>query len=232
LSNLYLFDIDGTLLNAGDLAVKAYEKALQSVIGIPLSIRDVPCAGRTDPVIIRELLEKNNQHHHITHEILNRIFTCFVTNIKEEVDKGYQVPVIAGVKESLTYLINKKNVCLGILTGNLQEGATHKLRAAGLFDYFDTIGAYGSDDEDRNQLGPIALKRATDFFQVNFKPEQVFIVGDSEYDIDCARAAGFKVIAVASGKNSRQELKAKSPDILVNELSPKIFDEKNYDNFS
>jgi phosphoglycolate phosphatase len=45
------------------------------------------------------------------------------------------------------------------------------------------------------------------------------VVGDTERDIACARAAGAKVVAVATGARPRAHLAALEPDLLLDDLS-------------
>jgi phosphoglycolate phosphatase-like HAD superfamily hydrolase len=49
-------------------------------------------------------------------------------------------------------------------------------------------------------------------------PARCIVVGDTEHDIACARAAGAKVVAVATGSQSMPELAARGPDLLVGDL--------------
>ena len=45
------------------------------------------------------------------------------------------------------------------------------------------------------------------------------IVGDTPFDIACARAAGARVVAVATGGHSLDELQALGPDLAVGDLT-------------
>lgn len=49
--------------------------------------------------------------------------------------------------------------------------------------------------------------------------ERCIVVGDTEHDIQCARAAGARVLAVASGVRGRDVLGARSPDLLLDDLA-------------
>ena len=50
-------------------------------------------------------------------------------------------------------------------------------------------------------------------------PSRCVVVGDTEHDIACARAAGALVVAVATGVRSRAELEAHEPDLLLRDLA-------------
>lgn len=218
---LFLFDIDGTLLSAGSHAVAAYQEAFCRILGEPLDIREVECAGRTDPHIVRSLLALHG-HPQPDAGLLTALFNAFVGELERLVNAGATFTPLPGAKPVLAALSRRSHARLGLLTGNLEAGAHVKLRGAGLSGYFRT-GAYGSDHEDRNRLGRIAIRRATALFGTEFPPEAVYIIGDSVHDVRCARAAGVQAVAVASGTTSRKELAAEEPDHLLERLDMDFF---------
>ncbi len=221
---VFLFDIDGTILLAGPLAEESYRDAFFAVLGKPYSIRTVDCAGRTDPWIVREVLLR---HGHVreadTAEIREAIFAHFLAGMRKRLQQGMRARLIDGVAESLGWLERQPMVSLGLLTGNLESGARIKLEAARVYTDF-LAGAYGSDHHDRNMLGPLALARFEQFHACQIHPRQFWIVGDSVHDILCARAAGFRVLAVASGNTPRDVLAQEAPDILEDGLSISVFE--------
>ncbi|HPH03249.1 MAG TPA: HAD family hydrolase [Spirochaetota bacterium] len=220
---VFLFDIDGTLLLAGALAEESYRDAFAAVTGKPYSIRTVDCSGRTDPWIVREVLLNNGHgaqaHDPVVHE---QVFTRFLEGMRSRLERGFRASVLDGVTDSLAWLEQQPGVVLGLLTGNLEAGARIKLEAASITTRF-SAGAYGSDHHDRNQLGPIAKKRLEESLGQKIDPDRVWIVGDSVHDIACARAAGFRVMAVASGSTPAERLASANPDCLVETLSVSSF---------
>lgn len=221
---IFLFDIDGTILLAGPLAGESYQDAFFAVLGKPYSIHSVDCSGRTDPWIVREVLLKHGHTREAADSsVCEAVFTHFLAGMKKRLKQGMRARQIAGVAESLAWLEQQSMVSLGLLTGNLESGARIKLEAAQVKTPF-LAGAYGSDHLDRNMLGPIAQARFEQVHGCRIRPDQFWIVGDSIHDILCARAAGFKVLAVATGNTSREELAQESPDILVDRLSIPVFE--------
>jgi phosphoglycolate phosphatase-like HAD superfamily hydrolase len=77
-------------------------------------------------------------------------------------------------------------------------------------------GAFGDEAPDRNELAKLAVRRAAERHGVT--PERCIVVGDTEHDIACARAAGAKVVAVATGSQSSEVLAAHRPDLLLDDL--------------
>jgi phosphoglycolate phosphatase len=102
-----------------------------------------------------------------------------------------------------------------LLTGNVSEMARIKLSSFGVFDRF-AWGAFGEEAPDRNALARVAVRRAAERHGVT--PAQCVVVGDTEHDIDCARAAGARVVAVATGGRSREQLESHGADLVLEDL--------------
>ena len=113
--------------------------------------------------------------------------------------------------------------CLGgllacLLTGNVERGARIKLGHHGLSHFFK-FGAFADDSQWRNELGPVALRRARELHGVEFTPERVFVIGDTPHDIACGKVIGARTIAVATGQYSLEELNAHTPHAAFSDLS-------------
>jgi phosphoglycolate phosphatase-like HAD superfamily hydrolase len=106
---------------------------------------------------------------------------------------------------------------LGLLTGNIRLGAEIKLRRYALWDEF-AMGAFGDDDEDRNQIAVIASVRGSQWLGRKLRGEEMLVVGDTPRDIECARAIGARMLAVATGGASWNQLHSHQPDRLVSSL--------------
>jgi phosphoglycolate phosphatase-like HAD superfamily hydrolase len=104
-----------------------------------------------------------------------------------------------------------------LLTGNIRLGAEIKLRRFGLWDRF-TTGAFGDDHEDRNQIAAIARDRGSQELRRPLGGPEILVVGDTPHDVACGRAIGARVLAVATGGASQQQLEPHRPDWLVQSL--------------
>jgi phosphoglycolate phosphatase-like HAD superfamily hydrolase len=103
-----------------------------------------------------------------------------------------------------------------LLTGNTRGGARAKLTYYGLDGYF-AGGAFSDDTTDRPSIARNALTLA----QARLGPlgaERTYVIGDTPHDIRCARAIGARVIAVATGGYSLEELSQLEPWWLLPEL--------------
>lgn len=219
MARLILWDVDGTLLRAGDIGAAVFDDALEAALGRrpPGRIR---MSGKTDPLIVREYLmmmgvEETPER---VQEILDRLVAALAGAAEAgELDSGAACP---GVTEVLDGLAAAQGVVQTLLTGNLYANAVVKVSAYGLDKWLDLdIGAYGSDSDDRNQLVPVALRRLEESRGVRLAPSDVWVIGDTPRDLACARAAGARCLLVATGRYSFDELAGLGADAAVESLA-------------
>jgi phosphoglycolate phosphatase len=212
---LLLFDIDGTLVRVSGAGREAITRALSTLNDHPVSTEQVPFSGRTDPAILEAVLAQNDLP--TTDAAIADAIEAYVDAMKGALTPD-DVEVLPGVPALLSQFHEHPDLHLGLVTGNVEPIAYEKLGAQGLADYFP-IGAFGSDHADRNRLPELAAHRATDHAGQAFRPdEHTVIIGDTPHDIECARAAGARVVAVCTGNYSRDELAPHDPDLLLDTL--------------
>jgi phosphoglycolate phosphatase-like HAD superfamily hydrolase len=107
---------------------------------------------------------------------------------------------------------------LGLLTGNLESGARVKLQPFGLNPYFAS-GGFGSDHPDRREVARVAHRALSRLSGRSFEPDEVVVVGDTEHDVDCATASGFRAVAVDTGWGSRAAMESAGPFRLLDDLT-------------
>ncbi len=122
-----------------------------------------------------------------------------------------------GVRKLLSALSNNGHPHMGLLTGNVMEGARIKLEPIGILDFF-SFGAYGSDEMDRNLLLPHAQRRYAEKTGHTLPSESFVIIGDTPRDVACAKPYGAMSIAVATGSHTMAELRVCEPDVLLEDL--------------
>jgi phosphoglycolate phosphatase len=211
---LLLFDIDGTLITSGGAGENALKIGFQREFGFEEDLSSVSIAGRTDSGIARQVLQKHGLE--VSEANIERFFSCYLAELEIQLP---QRPgrVLPGIVQLLEALRERTHFKLGLLTGNLQRGALLKLQHYGLDGIFP-FGAFADDHHDRNALGPVALSRAASFHGTLFSPEQVWVIGDTEHDIGCARAFGAKAMGVATGNFPVEFLTQHRPDALFSDL--------------
>jgi phosphoglycolate phosphatase-like HAD superfamily hydrolase len=211
---LILFDIDGTLIDSGGAGTRSLNNAFQELFSLENAFHGIRMAGKTDTEIIKEALFK----HGISKDgTLDDVVSAYLENLEKEIQNNRK-HIKPGVYELLEHLSSKKDIGLGLLTGNLEPGARIKLKSLDLDRYF-TSGAFGSDDEDRNNLLPIAVKRFEELFQKRIEIDNCIIVGDTPRDVACAHIYHALCIGVATGPYSFEELVEAGADFVVKDLS-------------
>ncbi len=210
-----LFDIDGTLVDSGGAGVRSLNLAFEEMFSVREAFRTIGMAGKTDPQIIREALLSHGIGR--TNGIIPEFYRSYVSHLKEEIGNG-KGHVKPGIKEALEILRSREEFVLGLLTGNIGEGAAIKLGHFGLLSYFVT-GAFGDDAEDRNSLLPIAVKKLSCLKSVRVSFSDCVVIGDTPRDVDCAKPYGAFSVAVATGPYSRASLSAAGADIVFEDLS-------------
>jgi phosphoglycolate phosphatase-like HAD superfamily hydrolase len=210
---LVLFDIDGTLISAGGAGTRAMNLAFHELFGIEDAFKDISMAGKTDPQIMKEGLKLHGFPHRDGN--VGRMREKYLYFLSSEIDNPMR-QLKPGINESL-HMLHKMKVPLGLLTGNLQRGAEIKLNALDIYDYF-LDGAFGSDDEDRDRLLPVAIEK---FAQKGFEfsPKDCVVIGDTPRDVQCAKIHGAHCIAVATGPYSKEDLLRTDADIVLDSLS-------------
>lgn len=214
---LILFDIDGTLLHAGGAPRRAFRQALLEHFGTEGAAASDDFSGKTDPQIVYELMTAAGFDDDHIAERIAAVFERYLEGLEAELagESGHRL--YPGIPELLPRLADDHRVVLGLLTGNVEEGARLKLAHFGLWELF-RVGAFGSDDRERDRLPPIAVERARRLTGRAFEGDEVVIVGDTEADVRCARAVGAMAVAVATGVPSRETLVAAGPDLLLDSL--------------
>ncbi|HLV25836.1 MAG TPA: HAD hydrolase-like protein [Gemmatimonadales bacterium] len=214
-----LFDIDGTLLWSDGAGRRAMEGALVETFGTA-GDSAYRYDGKTDPQIARELMvgEGFSEEHVDSH--LTQLLDSYLARLREAVSEEASRPhLFAGVPELMDALEARSDVLMGLLTGNIHDGARVKLSAAGLNPDRFAFGAFGSDHHHRPELPAIARQRASSIAQREIRASRMLIIGDTPADVYCGQGIGARAMAVATGRYSRAELAACAPASVFEDLS-------------
>lgn len=209
-----LFDIDGTLINTGGAGGTALMEAFREDFEID-NPAQVPFSGCTDRGIGTNLFAQHQIDD--SPENWQRLRDGYLARLPVHLAQR-NGRVLEGVLQLLDHLQSRDAVAIGLLTGNLQDGARIKLSYFGLFDHFE-FGGFGDEHRDRDGVAGAALVAAKQHANGIFDPGRVWVIGDTPLDISCARAIDAKVLAVATGLHPASELAALRPDLLQDDLS-------------
>jgi phosphoglycolate phosphatase-like HAD superfamily hydrolase len=215
---LVLFDIDGTLVLTGGAGLRAMNRACSDLVGHNSALDGIVLAGRTDWIILHDTLRRHGQE--LNEDLLADLRERYVQHLIEEIElPGTGVKrALPGVYQLLGELMERDDVAVGLLTGNFADGARIKLEHFDLWKYF-RFGACGDDSADRNALVPIAMQRAKDSGIADVNAGDVFVVGDTPFDVGCALAVGAVPVGVATGGFNVDQLRASGADIVFRDLS-------------
>ena len=234
---LVLFDIDGTLVHTGRAGSRAFGKTAASVFRAPENVEQISFGGRTDPSLVRELFKLNDIS--ATPENFRRFFESYVFWLDHLV-ANTTGQICRGVTDFIRDLqALPEPPVLGLLTGNIRLGAEIKLRRYGLWELFET-GGFADDSEDRNHIAAAAFERGRRVLAPwnrssqnettdnpacstgrdnHLRPDEILVVGDTPHDVRCGKFIGAKVLAVATGRSTLEELKKHKPDWAVEDLT-------------
>ena len=215
---LLLFDVDGTLLRVRGAGRRALKTALDRVYGTSGALDQYDLSGKTDQRIVFDVMQAAGLPPEAVRERLDDVFEVYAGGLVDEVGDGRNITVLPGVAALIDRLRETDEVLLGLVTGNIEEGARIKLLPTGLWPYF-RVGAFGSDHADRRRLPSLAARRAHALLGYQFRPLEVLVIGDTPHDVECARAFGAVAAAVATGTYTRAELADCKPDLLFDDLA-------------
>lgn len=216
---LCLFDIDGTLVNTGGAGQAAMEAALASVFGVTRPTEGISTAGRTDRAIIEDLMS----FHGLPGDeaTFGQVREAYLAGLPAELARldGLTLP---GIGDLLDGLLAHDDMVLGLLTGNLVDGARRKLGHFDLDTFFERdghlFGGFGDRQRDRDDVARGGRDRVRQELGW-WDPSAVWVIGDTPLDVGCARAIDVRVLAVATGMFSRSQIAASRPDVLMDDLS-------------
>jgi phosphoglycolate phosphatase len=218
--HLVLFDIDGTLITTQGAGMRAFYRAMDDLFHVKVESEVIHPDGKTDPMILSELLQYFNLGKLWRDENREVVFATYLRYLDEEMSQAKErgrIRILSGVIDLLEMFSRQSDLCLGLVTGNLEDGARIKLRNAGLDGYF-RFGGYGSDSGDRTIITQVGIQRGTQLIAPT-SVGKAFVIGDTPLDIYHGHAAGASVIAVASARYDLNELAKHEPDMLVPDLT-------------
>jgi phosphoglycolate phosphatase-like HAD superfamily hydrolase len=210
----FLFDIDGTLLRTGGAGLQAMRTTMRQLFGVE-SLARVEVRGRTDRAIVRDLFAahcladspdnwrefQSVYHAHLPSDLAR----CAGT-------------LLPGVRDGLTWLSERTDVALGLLTGNSQAAARIKLSHFEL-DHWFAFGGFGDRQVCRNEVAQEAIRAAQAHLAERFDRDRVWVIGDTPLDVESGRSIGARTVAVTTGGYLNDELAAANPDFLLTDLT-------------
>jgi phosphoglycolate phosphatase-like HAD superfamily hydrolase len=214
---IVLFDIDGTLIRTGRAGSRAMSRAFNDLFGIPDAFDGIDMAGRTDRWILDAAAVRAGVD--LSGDNSQRFGDRYLARLVEILpEPAPDKRVLPGVPQLLETIARCDDIVPGLLTGNSEGGARIKLEHFDLWRFFQ-FGAFGDDVADRNHLFDVAVGRAEASGVLRTRPADVVVVGDTVLDVACAKAAGARSVAVATGPSDIATLRHSGADLVMSDLS-------------
>ncbi|MFT3914334.1 MAG: HAD family hydrolase [Anaeromyxobacteraceae bacterium] len=222
-----LLDIDGTLIHAAGAGRRSINRALvehcrTATATAEAALTALRLDGMTDRLIVREGMKLLG--HPFDDAACDAVLARYVAHLERELAAApdaaarHGFSVLPGVEALLAALAGRRRP-YGLCTGNVLEGARHKLARGRLDRWFEwhpeAIGGFAHDGEERRRVVEAAVRRASARLGRAVAPAECLVVGDTPRDVEAAHAAGCPALAVATGNYTVEALAATGADRVV-----------------
>ncbi len=211
---LILWDLDGTLMHCGADGTKALNETFRKLYGVEDAFSKAGIGHAMDAVILDRIMESNK----LDKNELEKVKGEYIVILDDILSRNPDKRILPGVRELLEHIHGSTDSYSALLTSNLRIGAETKLKSVGLDRYFH-VGGFGDDYGEKWDAALKGIREAEEHFGVKFENENIYIIGDSIYDIECARRIEVVSIGVATGWAEYEMLKDREPDYMYEDLS-------------
>lgn len=213
INKLIYWDIDGTLLHCGSDGRKALNRTFLEMYDIEDAFGSSNIGGSMDSMILGGIMES----HSIEKNRLPDIINHYSKVLADILEKNKNKRVLPGIREILEKVHSSCVAVNGLLTSNLRIGAMTKLESLDLDGYFD-IGGFGDDPGEKWDAARISIREAEEKYKAAFGKDNTYLIGDSTYDVLCAKKVGMTSIAVGTGWSDENSLMVCEPDYYFTDL--------------
>jgi phosphoglycolate phosphatase-like HAD superfamily hydrolase len=206
-----LFDVDGTLVTTCGAGRRAVERAFELRHGTK-EVLSFSFAGMTDKAIVRNALLALGRKFATETDLqaeMEATLLFYLDVLAEEVSRT-RIRIHDGMERAMDVADERKDVALGLGTGNIRKGAEIKLGSVGIFDRF-SFGGFGDDSIERPPILMAGARRGADKLGVPIEDCRIVVIGDTPKDVAAAKAIGADSIAVATGMHDVADLKQCDP---------------------
>ena len=202
---LVIFDWDGTLCDSHGRIVFAMREAFVACGEPPPTTAD-----------IRAIIGLG------LHDSIYRLAPVLTSAAVDSIANAYRAgfvaaghintPMFDGARQLLDGLI-ARGLNLAVATGKSRVGLDRALAEFDLVDYF-----YATRCADESEAKPAPDMIEELMIECDVSAREAVMVGDSEHDIEMARAAGISSIGAAYGSHSPDALQRSGPTMTINTL--------------
>lgn len=214
MSNLRLvvFDVDGTLVDSQDLIVEAMGRAFARM--------DMP---KPAPETVRAIIGLSLEQAVMTiaPELTvaeaaqgAELYKLSFVDMRAEMGGEAAAPMYPGAMDALMRLHSEDETLLGVATGKARRGLDHLYESHEIGHLFVT---HQTADGHPSKPHPSMLERA--LYETGCEAERAVMIGDTEFDIEMGKAAGFATIGVSWGYHPLERLQRAGPDFIIDDYS-------------
>ncbi len=205
---LVVFDVDGTLIDSQDFIVAAMTRAFDQIgRAVPARADILSIVGLSLPQAVAQLVPDMSDAE--VHETADLYKAAFVA-LRSERGGEAHAPLYAGARAALERLGQQDELFLGVATGKAMRGLDHMLDTHDLRSFFHTLQ---TADHHPSKPHPSMLMQTLK--DTGVEAVQAVMIGDTSYDIDMARAAGFHAIGVGWGYHPAAQLKQSGAQTVI-----------------
>ncbi|GAB1475601.1 HAD hydrolase-like protein [Bacillota bacterium] len=214
IEKLIFWDIDGTLLHCGSDGRKALNRTFSELYNIADAFVSSDIGGAMDSMILNGIMESHSIEKAHLPDIIQHYRNVLADILKNNKEKR----VLPGVRFILDAIEKSSSSKNALLTSNLRIGAMTKLDSLSLDHYF-TIGGFGDEPGEKWDAALTCIRQVEEQCKTVFSKDRIFLIGDSTYDIHCAKKVGMTSIAVGTGWADEEALRGCSPDFYFSDLA-------------
>ena len=207
---LVVFDVDGTLIDSQENIIEGMRRTFVA-LGLPPLPREqvLSIVGLSlNEAIARLMPDLSPSQIEQGADLYRQSFVSI------RAEKGETAaPLYPGAMAVLQKLAEDDFTLLGVATGKSRRGLEHAYRAHGIGEIFVTSQ---TADDHPSKPNPSMLHRCLS--DTGADPRRAVMIGDTSFDIEMGRAAGFRTIGVTWGYHPVSALRQAGADILVDDF--------------
>ena len=222
-SEIYVFDLDGTIINSGEDIASAVNYSLKNFGYWTVDEKKIISflGDGTEQLLLRSLNLSTKNHFNLDSdynknqfEKIYKFYTDFYNS-----NPVVKTTLYAGIKKILRTLRQKSKKVV-LLSNKPQKISITILKKFELDQYFDLVIGGDSTDETGKRIpfkpSDKGLKYSLRFlnkkFSVNYSPENFIMIGDSAVDILAGKNFGAKTVGCRDGMGDKEKMLAENPD--------------------